>query len=62
MKKVRTVYLVIYGNYWPSEVESVWSNSKKAQQRIDALGGEKGGWRIYEIPLDDAEKDFCVAL
>ena len=43
------VYLVVYGNYWPWEVESVWSSKEAAQGRADELPGD---WVVAEFSLD----------
>jgi len=45
----RTLYLVVYGNYWPREVESVWTSLDAALRRSNALPGD---WRVAEMPLD----------
>lgn len=48
----QSVWLVIYGNYWPREVESVWSMEEKARERADSLEGD---WRVAEMRIDHQE-------
>ena len=43
MNKADILYLVVYGNYWPLEVASIWSTKEAAQKRADELPGD---WRV----------------
>lgn len=38
---VQVVYAVIYGNYEPAEVDSLWSTRERADERAAELGE---GW------------------
>lgn len=43
----RVVWVVHYGNYYPPEVDSIWSTKEKAQQRIDELDEtDPGPWEM----------------
>lgn len=45
-----TIYLVVFSNYSPWEVDSIWSTYDAAQQHADSLAGD---WRVGEMLLDD---------
>jgi hypothetical protein len=52
-----TNYSVIYGNYFPREVDSVWTTRKAAQDRAEELGGM---WEVEETnwpPIAPMEDD-----
>ena len=38
-----TVWAVVYGNYSPYEVDSLWDTKAMARKRADKLGGD---WRV----------------
>ncbi len=40
-----TVWAVVYGNYDPAEVDSLWASKSLAERRADALGDD---WRVIE--------------
>jgi len=49
-KMLNNVYLVIFSNYSPWEVDSAWSTYDKAKRRADSLHGD---WRVGEMLIDD---------
>jgi len=53
-----TLYLVVYGNYYPLEVDSIWSTKEAAYERADKLGGM---WGVAEMVLDLASDDEEVS-
>jgi hypothetical protein len=53
-----TIWTVIYGNYYPREVDSYWATKEEAQVQADKLRDEmmaaglgSGMWEIEEIQV-----------
>lgn len=43
-------YGVVYGNYFPREVESTWNTKEEAEHRADELNEEGSGmWEVEEF-------------
>jgi len=40
-----SVWLIVYGNYEPAEVHSIWKTKERAEQECDRLGGP---WHVEE--------------
>jgi hypothetical protein len=53
-----TVFIVRYGNYYPLEVDSIWSDEEEAQKRASELGGSFAvePYDVYEIWQPDADQ------
>jgi hypothetical protein len=44
-----TVWAVMYGNYEPAEIDSLWATEELARRRedeLDAAPGSTGMWRV----------------
>lgn len=57
--KRQVVYLVVYGNYFPVEAESVWSPREMAQHRADHLSGD---WRVAKFAVDNPNDSLAESL
>ena len=57
-----TIYAVIFGNYFPREVESLWEvkeDADKEKQRLCELptSGECGMWEVTEMWVHPSQKE-----
>lgn len=45
------VWVVVYGNYFPAEVDSIWKTKELAEQKADELQGEWHAeeWTVREV-------------
>ena len=48
------IYAVVYSNYWPREVDSLWTKEEDAQKLAESLEGE---WNVetmtvFENPIE----------
>jgi hypothetical protein len=50
---MKTVWVVVYSNYDPNEVDSLWETEKLAERRVAMLGR---GWKAVEWEVG-SEKD-----
>lgn len=53
-----TVYAVVFGNYFPRELDSLWKTKEMADTRADSLDGD---WRVVEMTVFESESD-CQEL
>lgn len=42
----RTVWAVMFGNYEPSEIDSLWDTEEDADKRAAQLDGD---WRVFQM-------------
>jgi hypothetical protein len=47
-EEASVVFAVVYSNYEPTEVESLWSTSEKADKRVEVLGSP---WNVVEMKI-----------
>jgi len=52
--KPQSVWAVVYGNYFPYEVDSLWATKKLALNRAEELGDL---WEIVEMPILQKKED-----
>jgi len=45
-----SVWLVVYGNYEPAEIHSIWKTKERAEQECDRLDHamRRGPWHVEE--------------
>ena len=41
-------FAIVYSNYFPREIDSLWSTKEKAELRLKELSSE---WRIVEMEI-----------
>lgn len=48
MPEAWLVYAVVFRNYYPAEVDSLWKTEESAQKQCDEMNKEYGygGWRV----------------
>ena len=46
--KQKTVWCVIYGNYFPREIDSIWATREDALARAEELNNDDFAWEVVE--------------
>lgn len=55
MSEIWSVYAVVYRNYYPAEVDSLWKTEESAKKQCDEMNKEynSGGWSVMKWTVEE---------
>jgi len=53
MNKPMTAWVVVFSNYYPAEVDSIWKTKELAEQKADELQGD---WHVQEWTVQETNE------